>query len=116
VLLLAVFALCAAVPSVAQDANSAASNPPFGLTLEELVRQPTIRHPLFGSEARRKIGPFTLVPPSYPGELVRFSFPIGDFTVRAARVIRSAQHHRAERKAKAQVQRAIREWEAHQPR
>jgi len=114
VLLLTVFALWIAEPTAAQDADSVRSR--LRLTLEELATPPAIGHPLFTHDARRKIGPLTLVPPTYPGEMVRFSFPIGDFVVRGARALRSAEHRRAERKAKADVQRAILEWEAQQRR
>ena len=114
VLFLTVFALWIADPTAAQDANSVRSR--FRTTLEELAKAPTIAQPPLGHDTRRKVGPFTLVPPIYPGEMVRVAFPIGDFAVRAARVLRSAEHRRAERKAKADVQRAILDWEAQQRR
>ena len=91
---------------VPDDASSLMEDPP---TL------PGIGTPTWGEPARRRIGILTLVPPVKRGEIVRVSLPVGDLVTRAARSVSAAQHRRAERKAREEVQRVLLEFEA-QPR
>jgi hypothetical protein len=55
----------------------------------------------------KPLGVLTLLPPARPGEIVKFSLPVGEFAMRGIRAVASAQHRRAERKAKDKVQREL---------
>ena len=60
----------------------------------------------------RTLGILTLIPPQYPGELIRVSLPIGELVARGVRGLRAAKYARAERNAREAVQRALSDFEA----
>ena len=57
----------------------------------------------------KRFGMVTLTQPERRGEVVRLSVPIGELTMRAAHAIGRAQQHRAEQKARREVEQAIRD-------
>src|SRR5262245_823931 len=59
---------------------------------------------------RRQFGVFTLEPPQVSGQIVSVGVPIGALLVRGVSSVKKAQHRRAERKARAQVQRELEEY------
>jgi hypothetical protein len=61
-------------------------------------------------------GPFTLVPPVLRGEMVRISFPIGEFVSRAFDGVAGWQQRRKETAARRDVIEALKDWEAERTR
>jgi hypothetical protein len=59
-----------------------------------------------------RIGMLTLVPPDTNGEIVKVVVPIGELVSRAATGVSSARRRRAERSAREQVTRELREFRA----
>ncbi len=57
-------------------------------------------------------GPFTLVPPVLRGEMVRISFPIGEFVSRAVDGVAGWHHRRQEAAARREVADALNAWDA----
>ena len=57
----------------------------------------------------KRFGVLTITQPERRGEIVQVSVPIGDLTIRAAHAIGQAQHRRAERKARKEVEQAIKD-------
>jgi hypothetical protein len=54
-----------------------------------------------------RLGVFTLVPPTRPGEIVRVSVPIGELVTRAFRGIAAANQRRQEAAARRRVETAL---------
>jgi hypothetical protein len=61
----------------------------------------------------KKLGIFTLVPPTSPGELIRVSVPIGELVARAFRGVAAANQRRQEVAARREVEAALK-WFAEQ--
>ena len=59
------------------------------------------------SDFPRKLGEFTLVSPVLRGEMVRVSLPVGEYVMRAARGVASANRRRQEAAARRRVEAAI---------
>ena len=55
----------------------------------------------------KKLGIFTLVPPTGRGEMVRVSVPIGELVSRAFKSVAAANHRRQEAAARREVQAAL---------
>jgi hypothetical protein len=64
----------------------------------------------------RRLGPLTLVPPAYPGEIVRVRVPVGALVSGLVHTVATAQHRRAEAAARAEVARDLAEFAAKQAR
>lgn len=63
-------------------------------------------------EGNRRFGFLTLETPDKRGEFVKVSVPVGDWSMRVARKVSSAQRQRRERKARETVERALRDFQA----
>ena len=63
----------------------------------------------------RRLGMLTLVAPDTNGEIVKVRVPIGDLVSRAAHGVSNARRRRAERHAREEVSRALRDFEARRP-
>ena len=61
------------------------------------------------SVSPRKLGIFTLTPPTSRGEMIRVSVPIGELVTRAVRGVAVASHRRREEAARRKVKAAV-EW------
>jgi hypothetical protein len=59
---------------------------------------------------RRQFGIFTLEPPQTNGQIVAIGVPIGELAVRAVGSVKRAQHRRAERRARTQVQKELQDF------
>ena len=59
------------------------------------------------SDFPRKLGDFTLVSPVLRGEVIRVSLPVGEYVMRAARGVASANRRRQEAAARRRVDAAI---------
>jgi len=77
-----------------------------------LQDSPRLTIPVWTLPPPRRFGVMSITPPQTRGEVVRMTLPIGDLTMRAARSIENASHQRADRKARTEVQRAIRDFRA----
>ncbi|MBY0495331.1 MAG: hypothetical protein K2Y23_14055 [Cyanobacteria bacterium] len=65
----------------------------------------------------RSWGGMTMVQPdTVRGEFVRIKVPVGEITMKAARAIQRAHYHRAERKARERVDRALQDFIKQQSR
>lgn len=62
----------------------------------------------------KRFGVFTLSPPETRGEIVRITLPVGELAMRGARAVSNARDRRAERKAREEVQQALKEFLAQQ--
>ena len=60
----------------------------------------------------KRLGVGSITPPETRGEVIQISVPIGALTMRVARSVGNAQYHRAERKAREEVERAIKAFDA----
>jgi hypothetical protein len=61
-----------------------------------------------------KLGPFTLIGPKLPGEIIRLSLPIGDYVSRSARWLAAINRRSKEAAARRRVQadlKALAEWQ-----
>lgn len=79
------------------------------------VQQPA---PIYGggpveSDFPKKIGFLTLVQPVKRGEMIRVSFPVGEYVSRAFKGVAAVNHRRQERAAKREVAEAVRQFEEH---
>lgn len=63
-----------------------------------------------GSAPRRTIGPFTLVPPTGRGEIIRVSLPIGELVTSAFKQVAAANRRHQEAAARRRVEAALREF------
>jgi len=61
-------------------------------------------------------GPFSLVPPDTPGEIVKIRVPVGELAMKTAHTIAVANHERAERKARNEVARELQDFLARHPK
>jgi hypothetical protein len=77
-----------------------------------LQDSPRLTIPAWTLPPAKRLGVISIPPPQTRGEVVRMTLPIGDLTMRAARVIGNASHHRADRKARTEVQRAMSDFHA----
>lgn len=68
---------------------------------------------LLESHSPKKLGIFTLVPPTGRGEIVRVSVPIGELVSRAFKRVAAASQRRRETAARRKVEAAV-EWFAEQ--
>jgi hypothetical protein len=72
--------------------------------------------PVWSTPDVKRLGIFSLAPTDISrGEVVRVAVPVGDLVSRAAHAVTSAQHRRAERKAREQVVRELQTFLARQP-
>jgi hypothetical protein len=60
-------------------------------------------------------GPFTLVPPEMRGEIIRVSFPIGEYVAKAFKGIASVNQRRQEAAARRRVDAALERFLERQP-
>ena len=104
-----------AAPAWAQQPESPPSLQRVRASLQNPPIQSKLSTPLWAEPGPARIGILTLVAPQKRGEIVRVSLPVGDLVTRAVRGVSAAQHRRAERQARAEVQRLMFELEA-QPR
>jgi hypothetical protein len=98
----------------AQQPTSPASVERVRLALER-SQQPKLANPTlppWTTPVPTRLGVLTLVPPDIHGEMVKVIVPVGDLVMRAARAVSSAQHQRAETKAREEVQRALQDFQA----
>src|SRR5688572_8308767 len=116
VLAIAVSLLCLTDPARAQQAESMASLQHLSIGLHNPPTPSILSTPVIGEPRRTKVGIFTFIPPSHRGEMVRVSLPVGDLVVRGVRGFNAMQHRRAERRAREEVQRVLREYEAQRRR
>ena len=63
-----------------------------------------------------RFGVLTFLPPNSPGQFVSVRVPVGALVMRAARSIAAAQHRRAENAARAEVAKALAEFQRAQPK
>jgi hypothetical protein len=56
------------------------------------------------------LGILTIAPPDTNGQMIKVVVPVGALTTRAVRAISHAHHQRAEKKARAEVQRAFQDF------
>jgi hypothetical protein len=63
-----------------------------------------------------RLGVLTFLPPDTPGQFVSIGVPVGALASRAARSIAFAQHRRAENNARAEVAKALTEFQRAQPK
>ena len=105
-----------AAPVWAQQPESPSSLQRIRASLQNPPTQSRLSTPLWGEPGPKRIGILTVVAPQLRGEIVRVSLPVGDLLTRAVRGVSAAKHRRAERKARAEVQRVIFEIEAQQRR
>lgn len=68
---------------------------------------------LLEPQSPKKLGIFTLVPPTLRGEMVRVSVPIGELVTRAFKGVAAANQRRRESAARRKVEAAL-EWFAEQ--
>jgi hypothetical protein len=98
-------ALLCATTAYAQPAPS--SDPVRRLDLTVQVQPlPTGQFSWF-PPAPKPLGVLTLLPAAQPGEIVKFSLPVGRFAARGVRAITTAQRRRAEREAQEKVRREL---------
>ena len=109
-----VWLLCSGMtaPAWAQQPESSSAPQRVRLSLQNPSIQSTLTAPGWDQPGRTRIGILTLVPPQHRGELVRVSVPVGDLVTRAVRSVVAARQRRAERKAREEVQRVVRQIEA----
>ena len=62
-----------------------------------------------------KLGPFTLEPPQLPGEIIRFSLPVGQYVSRGAHALARANRRRQEAAARRRVEADLRAFKERQP-
>ena len=89
-------------------------------TIRQALRQPQphalLIPPMFTPETNRsrRFGILSLADPDTSrGEVVKVVVPVGQLTMALARKIAGAQRQRRERKAREQVERALRDFQAH---
>jgi hypothetical protein len=109
----AVFLLCVA-RLAAQQSDSASGAQPLDLNLQGQAGL-TIPNTWLPPDSR-KVGVLTLLPVTRPGEVLRFSLPIGELAADGVRAISKTQRRRAERKARETVQRDLRAFLAQKPK
>jgi hypothetical protein len=85
------------------------------------IHQPApIRDGVFASRtlpAPVTFGPFTLVPPEMRGELIRVSFPIGEYVAKAFKGMAAVNRRHQEAAARRRVEAALEEFlDQHPPR
>jgi hypothetical protein len=76
---------------------------------------PVLRADPADSPAPKKWGPFTLIPPTGRGEIVRVSVPIGELISRAFQGVATANRRRREAAARREVEAAVEWFKAQQP-
>ena len=103
--------LCSA-PLLAQDGDRSLQRISIALHQPPLIVRGVAP---FESASPKKLGIFTFVPPTAPGELVRVSIPIGELVSRAFKGVAAANQRRRESAARRQVEAAL-EWFAEQQR
>jgi hypothetical protein len=96
----------------AQQADQAASA--VRPRLQAPQRLSLVIPPLFPliPEGSRRLGMLTLAAPDTDGGIVKVIVPIGEMTTRLARKISGAHDQRRQRKARDEVQRALRDFQA----
>src|SRR6185503_18735200 len=94
-----VFSVVSVAHAQSQPPNGQADPPPSTPQLKL-----NIPVPLVAPEPRR-FGVFTLTPPTTNGQIIGVGVPVGELVVRAVSSVRNAQRRRAQRNARAQVQR-----------
>jgi hypothetical protein len=98
--------LASSVPLLAQERDRSLER--IGLALQ--IPAPIVREvPPVESAVPKKLGIFTLVPPTGRGEMVRVSIPIGELVSRAFKGAASANRRRKEAAARREVEAAL-EW------
>jgi hypothetical protein len=97
----------------ASQRPSQPGEPPEQLTVAA-QRPLRLTIPVWIEPPPRRLGVFTIVPPERPGEVVRVAVPIGALTMRAAHAVGQAQQRRAERKARKEVEQALKDLQAAQ--
>jgi hypothetical protein len=106
---LLVSGVCSA-PLLAQDRDRSLER--ISLALQQPL--PVLRNAdPFESDAPRRLGIFTLVPPTAPGEIIRVSVPIGELVSRAFKGVVAANERRREAAAQRKVKAEL-EWFAEQ--
>jgi hypothetical protein len=98
-------------------ASAGAQSPPLASPTDQQTPPPelkldTVTVPI--TPDRRQFGIFTLEPPVTNGQIVGVGVPIGELVGRAVGSVKKAQHRRAERKARVQVQKELQEFLAQQ--
>src|SRR5262245_33270588 len=108
----AAFSLAVVLVVSAASVASAQSQPPS----DQPDPQPPAPHlkwdipvPLVTPETRR-LGVFTLMPPATNGQIIGVGVPVGALVMGAVTKVRKAQHRRAERAARVQVQRELQDF------
>ena len=112
----AVVLLSAAVSAEARqsDPPSPVSVSSVGIALQNL-QQPSIwlpKVPQWVAPGPKRWGFLTFVPPGANGEMVKIVLPVGQLVSNAARAISSARLRRAEKKARDEVLRTLKDFEA----
>jgi hypothetical protein len=100
-----------AAPASAQQPESS-SLQRVRVSLQNPPVQSSLVIPPTDEPGRVRLGILTLVPPQLRGEMVRVSLPVGELATRAVRGLAAANRRRAERKAREDVQRELRQFEA----
>ena len=67
--------------------------------------------PWMTTDGTRRLGILTLGPPKTNGEFVSVVVPVGELATRAAHALASAQHRRAEMRARAEVVRTLQDFQ-----
>ena len=107
--------ICPTAPLHAQNLDSA-SLQRIRLALDsQPTPQSTLATPVWAPPERRTFGIVTLVPTESRGEIIRLSLPIGELATRGVRSIQNAKQRRAERKAREEVQAAMRQLTGQRP-
>jgi hypothetical protein len=99
-------------PAAAQQPESSSSLQRVRVSLQNPPNQTWLANPVWDDSSPRRIGILTLVAPQKRGEIVRVSLPVGELATRAVRGVAAASRRRAERKAREDVQRELRQFEA----
>jgi hypothetical protein len=111
-----VVALLFATPALAQTSEPAVSFQSLWAALQKSPQSSlVIPPPSWIGPPSTRIGVLGLVPPDTNGEIVKVVVPIGELVSRAAHGVSSARRRRAERNAREQVTRELRELQTTRP-
>ncbi len=100
-----VVSLACSAPLIAQERDRSIER--ISLALEQPPPIVSGPGPMHGAGPKR-IGPFTLIQPTGPGEIVRVSVPIGEFVSRAFKGVAAANQRRQEAAARRRVNEELR--------
>ena len=113
---------CAMVALSLASAGAQQSDPPVSIESLWLALQKAQRPSLslssvdpFVPAKITRVGILTLAPPDTNGEIVKVVVPVGELATGFVRTLSSAQHRRAERKAREEVRRAIEDFHTQRP-